>query len=169
MAVRTSPTEAPEACNCIASRATLRQIVHVMPWRSQPVTRPSLSRDATKQSWFARCPSFSHPQKQGTYRSTSGWRAANSYTALTSCGGPTMFETTGSGGSGCSAAGEGTGAATCEGATGAGCTTSRGVSGDSGAWAPGGALDCARADWTDAVDSPSVACCSMRSDWVTCG
>ena len=169
MAVRTSLTEAPEACNCIASRATPRQSVQVMPWRSQPVTRPSLSRDAMKQSWFARCPSFSHPQKQGTYRSTSGWRAANSYTAPTTCGGPTMFETNGSGGSGCSAAGEDAGAAACEGATGAGGTTSRGVSDDSGAWAPGGALDCARADGTDEGDSSSVACCSIRSDWVICG
>jgi signal transduction histidine kinase len=42
-----------------------------------------------KQSSLPLCPLRSHPQKHGTYRRTSGWRAANSYTVRTRTGSAT--------------------------------------------------------------------------------
>lgn len=57
-----SRTEAPRACICIASRATSRQWVQVMPWVSHDSTAPFGARDPTKQLTFDTWPSFSQPQ-----------------------------------------------------------------------------------------------------------
>ena len=56
---------------------------------SHSVTLPWASRPATKQSSLPLWPIRSQPQKQGMYFSTSGCRAANSYTALVTSGGRT--------------------------------------------------------------------------------
>src|SRR5438270_3716857 len=74
---------APDACICIASRATSRHTPQPMPCGSQAVTRPCWSRSATKQSSLCLCPRFSHPQKQGILLRTSGWSAAKWKTAST--------------------------------------------------------------------------------------
>jgi hypothetical protein len=49
-AARMSRTEAPEACICIASRATSMHTAHVMPWGSHAMTSPFSAREVTKQS-----------------------------------------------------------------------------------------------------------------------
>ena len=61
-AARMSFTEAPEACICIASRATSRQTAQVMPCGSHCVTSPLASRPLTKQSSLPRWPVRSQPQ-----------------------------------------------------------------------------------------------------------
>src|SRR3982750_4389039 len=77
----------PELCICIASRATSRQMPQPTPCGSHAVTRPCLSRPATKQSSLLRWPRLSQPQKHGTLLSTSGCSAAKVKTARTISGG----------------------------------------------------------------------------------
>ena len=62
LAIRMSRTEAPEACICIASRATSIHTAHVMPCGSHSVTSPLAARAITKQSSLPRCPLRSQPQ-----------------------------------------------------------------------------------------------------------
>ena len=99
IAERISATERPAASICIASRATSMQIFQVRPCVSHS-GRPSAARADTKQSSLSLWPLRSHPQKHGTYRITSGRRAANSYIARTTSGAAAASGDMGIGGSG---------------------------------------------------------------------
>ena len=82
IASRISRTEVPARCIRIASRAMSTHSVQPKPCADQ-ATSPLAAREATKQSRFERCPRRSHPQKQGTYFSTSGCCAAKTYASTT--------------------------------------------------------------------------------------
>ena len=101
IALRTSSTVAPDAVNCIESRATSMHTAQPSPCGSQAATLPSALRDCTKQCALARCPADSQPQKQGTNSRTSGRRPANSYASvISSAGRGAMLGMNGYGGAG---------------------------------------------------------------------